>query len=367
MRILHIISALSGGGAETQIKLLLKSLCERNCDVGVLFLRDDDEFNDRHGISFYKISRGNKFNLFSLSSRIFSVIDDFKPDLVHTWLPEILCIPAALYSRYNGIPCLSSQRRSLAHNMNLMCKFRDIFIPINHIIANRVVTNFSYENEPFLIKYILKKRMAKIIPNAVQDVINKRNITSNFLKKDSFKLIYVGRLVPHKRVDLLIKAVAEIVSMGLNVQLSIYGEGVANDELLGLADKLDLIKNDKVEFCGYCSTWTSFATAYDCFVLPTTAEGMPNVLIEAMSLGLPTVTTSIYEISSLVMNKKHSLLVNPDSLRSLVIGIREIMLDSQLRQRIINGGMDLSNSFSVSKMADSYYSIYTEMLNSFNR
>lgn len=361
-RILHVISSLVGGGAETQLKLLMEKSRDKNLEVGVIFLYDDKELSDRRGITFYKLSRGRKMDLIGLSKRIFRAIDDFKPDLIHTWLPEIMCIPAALYARQIGIPCLGAQRRSLAKNVGWRCKLRDIFIPINHLLNERVVTNFSHDNEPFYIKFILDRRMATTVRNGLENchILNPK--VGSFLREEAFKLIFVGRLVKHKNVDLLISAISELIADGLDVQLSIYGEGVERDTLHEQATRLGLIKSNAIEFCGYSSKWRDHSSPYDCFVLPTSAEGMPNVLIEAMSAGLPTITTSIYEISSFVENRVQSLLVEPESSESIVAGIKEVMSDLQLRGRLINGGSDLAKTFSVDSMAESYFCIYSEML-----
>ena len=59
-RILHVISSLVGGGAETQLKLLMEKSRDKNLEVGVIFLYDDKELSDRRGITFYKLSRGRK-------------------------------------------------------------------------------------------------------------------------------------------------------------------------------------------------------------------------------------------------------------------------------------------------------------------
>lgn len=119
MRILHITSALVGGGAETQLKLLMRGLADRGHEVGVVFLYDDPDFKERDGIKCFQIERGTKLDFSGLCSRIAAAINEFAPDVVHTWLPEIMTSPAVLHCRRSGIPCLSAQRRSLRESLPL--------------------------------------------------------------------------------------------------------------------------------------------------------------------------------------------------------------------------------------------------------
>ena len=111
MRILHVNYALVGGGAETQLKMLMNGLVKNGHDVGVIFIKDDVSFKNRKGISFC-IPRGKKWGFLRLYKHIGEAISVFKPDVVHAWLPEFMTIPTTLYCKIHSIPCVSAQRRA---------------------------------------------------------------------------------------------------------------------------------------------------------------------------------------------------------------------------------------------------------------
>ena len=100
-------------------------------------------------------------------------------------------------------------------------------------------------------------------------------------------LLACGRLVPMKGFDLLLQAMAEVTRTIPAAGLTILGEGPCEASLRALADRLGLA--DKVHFLGFQSNpypWMKWA---DLFVLSSRYEGLPNVMLEALSLGTPVV------------------------------------------------------------------------------
>lgn len=186
-----------------------------------------------------------------------------------------------------------------------------------------------------------------------------------WLRTGAFKLLYVGRLVEQKRVDLLIAATGELRQEGIDLQLAICGTGGSEAQLRELAEKNRLRLGLDVHFLGYVRSWQAIAPHFDLFVLPSVAEGMPNVLVEAMGLGLPTVATEIFEISSFVEHEKQSVLVEPNNLKSLKAAISRLYNEPRTRERIAEGGQQLAKSLSVAAMVEKYKALYREMIDQF--
>ncbi|GAA6435123.1 hypothetical protein K140096H11_36170 [Bacteroides intestinalis] len=101
-------------------------------------------------------------------------------------------------------------------------------------------------------------------------------------------IVSVGRLHEQKNFQLLINAFSKIATRYHSYMLHIYGEGPLKDSLIQLVNSLDL--QDRVVFKG------SVSNIYECivddsiFVLPSLFEGMPNALMEAMALGIPSIS-----------------------------------------------------------------------------
>lgn len=104
-------------------------------------------------------------------------------------------------------------------------------------------------------------------------------------------IIYVGRLVPHKNIDILLKAIAEVKKHIPRIRVNIIGNGPLMPYLKNLSRELNIVEN--VNFYGFIENETkiySIMKASKIFILPSTREGFPNVLLEANSCGLPVIT-----------------------------------------------------------------------------
>jgi hypothetical protein len=101
-RILHVIGGLVGGGAEAQLKLLISGMSDLPFSSAVVYINDDRSFVDRGGISFYQIERSGRRDIVSVWKSLHYAMDDFQPDLVHLWYPEVLTIPAAIIAKLRG-------------------------------------------------------------------------------------------------------------------------------------------------------------------------------------------------------------------------------------------------------------------------
>ena len=110
-----------------------------------------------------------------------------------------------------------------------------------------------------------------------------------------------------------------------DLRLTLVGDGPDREALLDQARALDL--SEAVEFAGYLSqTEVAALLAYaDCLVLPSFAEGVPVVLMEAMAARLPVIATRVGGVSELVEDGVSGLLVPPGDVASLTQAIKQVM------------------------------------------
>src|SRR5204863_9544486 len=111
------------------------------------------------------------------------------------------------------------------------------------------------------------------------------------LGDDEVLLTWVGRLVPIKRVDVLLRAVERARSAGAPVRLAIVGDGELRGELEQLARSL--VVADSVWFAGYRDDMIAVTAGSDIAVLSSDNEGTPVSLIEAAAAGKPSVSTHV--------------------------------------------------------------------------
>ena len=143
--------------------------------------------------------------------------------------------------------------------------------------------------------------------------------------RDGHHLAFVGRLDAVKGVPLLLEALAAARESLPDLCLTLVGDGPDREALLDQARALDL--SEAVEFAGYLSqTEVAALLAYaDCLVLPSFAEGVPVVLMEAMAARLPVIATRVGGVSELVEDGVSGLLVPPGDVASLTQAIKQVM------------------------------------------
>jgi colanic acid/amylovoran biosynthesis glycosyltransferase len=154
------------------------------------------------------------------------------------------------------------------------------------------------------------------------------------------RILNVGRLVPVKGQAVLLHAVASLVARGLDVELTIVGSGPQEAGLRRLVDELGL--GDRVELAGAIGQ-DAIAEYYDradILAVPSFAEGLPVVIMEALATGLPVVSTSIMGIPELVRDGETGALVPPGDADALADGLARLIDDPQERLRLGEAGRE---------------------------
>jgi len=155
---------------------------------------------------------------------------------------------------------------------------------------------------------------------------------------DPFRILCVGRLTPAKGQHLVLDAAAGLLGSGRALQVTLVGQGPDMDSLRAHAERLGIAS--AVTFTGALNQDEILAhyRQADVFVLPSFAEGLPVVLMEAMALGIPCVTTHITGVPELIRNEGEGLLTAPSDLRGLQHAIGRLMDDASLREEISRHG-----------------------------
>ena len=362
IRILHVIGGLVGGGAEAQLKLLLKGIDKSLYTVGVVFINDDLSFHDRDRISFYKIERSGRLDFLSVYRSIVLAVEDFQPQMMHLWYPEVLTIPAAVVAKKRGIGIISTQRHRLGGSVALSNKIRDLVGSLAHLLSHQIITNFDVSCEPSWFKWCFRARNGKTIRNAIALKSDQRR--GPFLHPPKpLRVLYVGRFVFQKRIEVLLEALAILRERGVPLSLDLYGQGTAKyeDKLSRLSNSLGLEKYTK--FNGYNDHWQRDCSQYDVLVLPSITEGMPNVLVEAMALGLPVIASDIPEISCFVRNGEDACLFRSDDARALAETLFSAQDSSEVLNRYQLAGKALAAGFTLERMVSSYEEMYHTLFN----
>jgi colanic acid/amylovoran biosynthesis glycosyltransferase len=149
------------------------------------------------------------------------------------------------------------------------------------------------------------------------------------------RLVCVGRLCEQKGQLLLVEAVGRLLRDGVSVELVLVGDGEMRPQVEALVSRLGIEASVRI---------TGWATAQQvrqellnarAMVLPSFAEGLPVVLMEAMALRCVVVTTCIAGIPELIEHGRSGLLVPAGDVEALVTALRQVMeMDDDTRRRI---------------------------------
>ena len=152
------------------------------------------------------------------------------------------------------------------------------------------------------------------------------------------RLLFVGRLVHVKAVDLLLDALGSLRDKHLPIRMRIVGDGGDRACLEERSEQLQL--QDTVEFIGQVSTdeVPVHLAGAEIFVLCSRSEGLPYSLWEAMSYGVASIATDVGGVSQLIRHEQTGLMVEPHSAAQLAAAIERLVLDAQLRDRLAEAG-----------------------------
>jgi colanic acid/amylovoran biosynthesis glycosyltransferase len=157
-------------------------------------------------------------------------------------------------------------------------------------------------------------------------------------QRDRLTVLCVGRMAPDKGQALLIDALTELsASAAGRVRVVIAGDGPERAELRRRAARLRDLEVRFPGVVGQDRILSLYADA-DIFCLPSLAEGLPVVLMEAMAMELPVVTTRIMGIPELVTDRVCGLLVPPGRADALAAALVELLEDDELRLSLGRAG-----------------------------
>lgn len=214
----------------------------------------------------------------TMCKNTYEAVEKIKPDIiVGFWIHPLFYL--SIHPRYKKIPLIYSERNDPALDYGKVSRFMRSFL-VHRTKGNVFQTNDACS---FFDKDVQKK--SRIIHNPVYIGIDKYPIYNDGNKR----IVTVGRLNKQKNQALLIKVFSHVVKEFPQHILEIYGEGPLRNDLNKLIEELNLC--NKVKLMGAYPDVLDRIHGADLFVLSSLYEGMPNALLEAMSLGIPVLST----------------------------------------------------------------------------
>jgi len=184
------------------------------------------------------------------------------------------------------------------------------------------------------------------------------------MKESGDYLLYVGRIGHLKGIPPLLDAMRIVNESDENVKLLLAGKGELLSWAIQKAREYEI--ENCVEFLGHIGNRVTLNTLYQnakIFILPSSYEGLPTVLLEAMAFGLPVIASDIPSVREVITDELNGLLVTPNSSYELSEAIKRLLYDEETRRRLgTNARRTVEENYSWDIVARRILDVYQEAL-----
>lgn len=208
---------------------------------------------------------------------------------------------------------------------------------------------------------LLPQRWVDVIPNGVRTPVGSPGAlrAECGLAPADRLVVAIGNLYPVKGHRFLIDALARL-PRSLSVHIAIAGRGSEEAALVSHARALGI--EERVHLLGLRSDIAAILSSADAFVHPSLAEGTPVAVLEAMTLGLPIIASSVGEIPQLLANGA-GLLVAPTDTAAIAAALSNVLTHSdRAREMGARAALRAASEYSLKRMADAYADRYRSLL-----
>lgn len=345
-KILISINNLGHGGAERVVVNEINEMISRGIDVCLLTLKKERNLSifcdcNLNPSKWYSFDFKNIYDIKSWVD-IFVFFKKNKFDLIvtHLWFSNTILRTVAFFIGFKNI--ISFEQNIYDDLKNRKMFFLDRLLQYNC----RKIIAVSDAVKDSLIKNGIKKENIEIIYNAVntKKFINAKTYEYSELGLSNRKFIFlfVGRLIHQKGVDILIKAFHKA---NLDSYLLIVGGGELENELKNyvLMNRL----SEKIYFMGIRNDVDRLMASCNCFVLPSRYEGLPLVIAEAMSVGVPILISNFKSSLGIIKNNVNGIVVPVDDIYNLSTAMINIFSNKKLSHYISKNALKDSDKFSI--------------------
>lgn len=355
-KIVHIIPSLELGGAE----ILLEGLTyeqSKTFNVVIICLYNRESVirtrMEKQGISIISLNKKRGFD-FKLLKILYRTILEINPNIIHTHLNALLHV-LIIKHMLKKTPIIHTIHTTVDKEFNF---FKRVFISYSY--KKRKVIPIAISNqikESFVQKYKKTKVTPSIIWNGID--VNKILFKECYEINSPIKLVNVGNFKEAKNHKDLIPAFANLYAKNPNFELHLIGTGPLQPNLVALVDSLNI--NENVIFHGQRSDVQQILKEFDIFILVSLWEGMPISIIEAMSAGLPIVSTNVGGIPDMIDDKIDGILIDV-SLKELSEVVTKLSVNIDLRKKYGESARKKSQLFTVEEMSTNYNKVYDQLI-----
>jgi glycosyltransferase involved in cell wall biosynthesis len=324
-RVLYVVGQLGTGGLERQLCVLLEHMdLEYYWPVVVVWNYHEEDtyvpYIRSMGVPLYGLPTAS--SRFSKLSTLRYRVTQLNPEIIHSYsfFTNFAAWWAALGTRKIAIGAVRSDFRYAMEDsgfvfgrLNARWPRSQIFNSVSAVQAARQASWLWRPAQPFVVSNGLDLKRFHYTPLAEQGEGN---------------LVGLGSLLPVKRWDRLLRAVAVLKRLGYPCHLRLIGDGPLRDALQQQVYALDI--TERVTLIGHQTDIPACLAEATVLVHTSDSEGCPNAVMEAMACGRPVVAMDTGDISSLIEDGKTGFVVPPGDETRLVECLTTLLTDREL-------------------------------------
>ncbi len=380
MKVIHLISSLDKGGAESQLIELIDHQLKQDIEIRVCYLKGNSywvNYLEKKNIKCFFLNYKNSFNIISLFFTVLSfikIIKNFKPNIIHSHLSpsEIVSFFTSFFvkdikfitTKHLDSLIFTGSKTNIPNYLskfleNLILNRNNKIICISKSVLNFFVNNTKILDTKFELVYygITYDFYDKDLSKEVSFFYKKYN-----LNKDIFLIGNIARHVPQKNIHFLIKAFQQFVeNKKINSKLILVGTGPLTKKLKKFSKELNVY--DKIIWIDFFENNAVLYKIFNIFCLTSNYEGLGLVLLEALSSKTPIVATNISAIPEIIQDRQNGFLVNQNDYEGLA-DIFSYLYQTDLTNIKENGRKSIELKFSTNKMSSKIFEIYSKIISS---
>ncbi len=260
-----------------------------------------------------------------------------------------------LRAQTRGISTMSVPRPPTLRGLRRRLKRFSLSFMLRHAVT-RVATVSQFLAGKASSLYGVDRRKVMVVPNGI--ALDTFRGCAQPPSGEATVIGWMGRLVPVKRVDILLRTVARLLEGGRHRELRvvILGDGPLRDELMALARSLGI--DNVVDFVGHTDEPARYLAQMHVLVFPSENEGAGNVVNEAMAAGVPVVVLKDGGGAAELVNVSSGGIV-VDSEALLADAVEGLLADGDLRSQLSRQGLSYAlRELDPAAWADRYRTVY---------
>ncbi len=370
IRVLHIMSTVTGGGVERRRLSLAKAFKGSNFQMklaGTFKSGAIAEQIEENGVEIIEIGDFNGPFHWEKHRKIQKIIDDFQPHIIHGAVYEGVTM-AAINGFIKKVPVVILEETSDPQNRSAKADFllrifswtADRFIAIAPNVADYLIDTAKIDSKKVITINNGVEIPREVSPEEIKNLRNQYHITPT-----DFVIGTVGRLFDdHKKITDIIAAIKMVENVD-NLKLLVVGSG--RDEKLIKQKAIDLGVQDKVIFTGYQFDTAPFYKLMNVFCIASQREGFGLVAAEAMLHRLPVIATKVGGLQNVVVHDETGILIKPNHPKDIALAVSKLYNDPQLLDSFADKGFKRAlDNYTEERYVKDVFNLYSELLKSKN-